>query len=83
MLTSVVTWLTATSIGKAILKWTGIAAVLAAGYWRIYASGKAAAEAERVADELNARKERDRIDDKVRKMGDDDVRRELSRWVRR
>lgn len=83
MLTSVFSWLTATSIGKAILRWTGIAALVAAGYWRIYASGKAAAQSEHVADELNALKERNRIDDKVLKMGDDDVRRELSRWVRR
>lgn len=81
-MTAILTWITSTTVGKAVLKWAGIAALVAAAYWRIYASGKSAAEAERVADELNASKERDRIDDKVRKMGDDDVRRELSSWVR-
>lgn len=77
-----IAWFLTTTVVRTLLKWTGIAALLAAGYWRIYASSKASASAERVADELNAMKERDRIDDKVRKMGDDDVRRELSRWVR-
>lgn len=81
-MTAVFAWVISTFVGKAALKWCGIAALVAAAFWRIYASGKADANAERVADEFNARKERDRIDDKVLKMGDDDVRRELSRWVR-
>ncbi|AMD60888.1 hypothetical protein AWN88_22485 [Agrobacterium tumefaciens] len=77
-----IAWFVTTTVGKALLKWTGIAAIVAAGYWRIYASGKAAAEAERVADELNARKDKDHLDDNVRKMDDTALDRELSRWVR-
>lgn len=81
-MTAVVAWLTSTSIGKTLLKWTGIAAIVAAGYLRIYASGKAAAEADRVADELNALKEKERIHDRVQKMGSSELDRELARWVR-
>lgn len=82
MLTAAFTWITSTTVGKAVIKWVGIAALVAAAYWRIYASGKAAAEAEKVADELNAMKDRSVLDDKVRKMPDPDLDRELSRWVR-
>lgn len=82
MLTAAITWFTSSSVGKAIAKWSGIAALVAAAYWRVYASGKAAAKAEKVADELNAMKDRDRIGDKVLKMDDSDLDRELSRWVR-
>jgi hypothetical protein len=81
-MTTVVAWLTSTSIGNTLLKWTGIAAIVAAGYWRIYASGKAAAEADRVADELNALKEKERVHARVQKMGSSDLDRELARWVR-
>lgn len=77
-----IAWLLGTTVGRTLLKWTGIAALLAAGYWRIYANGKASASAERVSDELNAMKERDRIDDKVRKMDGGALDRELARWVR-
>lgn len=81
MLTSAITWIVA-KIGSPLAKWATVAAIVAAGYWRIYASGKAAAAAERVADELNARKYKDRLDDNVRKMDDATLDRELSRWVR-
>ena len=77
-----IAWFATTTVGKTLLKCTGIAALMAVGYWRIYASGKAAAKAERVADELNARKAKDRLDDNVRKMDDTALDRELSRWVR-
>lgn len=77
-----IAWLLGTTVGKTLLKWTGIAALLAAGYWRIYANGKAAATAERVADDLNAMKDKERLDDRVHKMDDADLDRELARWVR-
>lgn len=82
-MTAFLTWMTSTTFGHAVMKWAGIGALVAAGYWRIYASGKSAAEADRVADELNARNERVRIDYRVQKMGSSDLDRELSRWVRR
>lgn len=47
-----------------------------------YASGKAAAEAERIAQESLARKKVDERDEKVSSMDDDRVRAELDRWVR-
>jgi hypothetical protein len=53
-----------------------------AGYWRIYASGKSAAEAERVAEDLNALRDKERLNDKIRKMDSSDLDGELSRWVR-
>lgn len=81
-MTALVAWITSSSIGKAVLKWTGIAALVAAGYWRIHASGKAAAEAERVVENLNAMKDRDALNDKVRKMDDAVLDAELARWVR-
>lgn len=81
MLTSAITWIVG-KIGSPLVKWATVAAIVAAGYWRIYASGKAAAEADRVADELNARKYKDRLDDNIRKMDDAALDRELSRWVR-
>lgn len=77
-----IAWFLATSVGKTLLKWSGIAAFVATAYWRIYASGKAAAEAERVADKLNALKEKERVHDRVQKMGGSDLDRELARWVR-
>ncbi len=81
MLTSAITWIVS-KIGSPFAKWTTVAAIVAAGYWRIYASGKAAAEAERVADDLNALKDKERLNDNVRKMDDSALDRELSRWVR-
>lgn len=75
-------WLLSTTVGRTLLKWGGIAALRAAGYWRIYASGKSAAAAERIAEDLNALKDKERLDDKVRKMDNADLDRELSRWVR-
>lgn len=81
MLTTIITWIVG-KIGNPLAKWATVAAIVAAGYWRIYASGKATAEAERIADELNARKDKDHLDDNVRKMDDTALDRELSRWVR-
>lgn len=43
-------------IWKTLAKWTVIAALLVAGYWRIYASGKSAEAAEQIAKKNNARK---------------------------
>ncbi|MQV12186.1 hypothetical protein GHL01_00305 [Sinorhizobium meliloti] len=77
-----ITWFLASTVGKTVLKWSGIAALLATAYWRIYASGKAAAEAERVTDDLNAIKDKEHLNDKVRKMDSSGLDRELSRWVR-
>jgi len=76
------TWFLTTTIGKTLLKWIGVAALVAAAYWRVYASGKAAAEAERVADDLNALRDKERLNDNIRKMDDAALDRELSRWVR-
>lgn len=81
MLTPAITWIVS-KVGSPLAKWTTVAALVAAGYWRIYASGKAAAEAERVADDLNALKDKERINDSIRKMDDAALDRELSRWVR-
>ncbi|WP_313194892.1 hypothetical protein [Shinella zoogloeoides] len=76
------TWFLTTTIGKTLLKWSAVAALVAAAYWRVYASGKAAAEAERVADDLNALRDKERLNDNIRKMDDAALDRELSRWVR-
>lgn len=76
------TWFLTTTVGKTLLKWSAVATLVAAAYWRVYASGKAAAEAERVADDLNALKDKERLNDNIRKMDDAALDRELSRWVR-
>jgi hypothetical protein len=69
-------------LGRAMLKWVGIAALLAAGYWRLYTSAKADVEAKRVAEDLNALKDKEALNGKFRKVGDADLDRELARWVR-
>lgn len=81
-MTAILTWFTATSVGKTILKWSGIAALLMAGYWRLYASAKADVEAKRVAEDLHKLREKEDLNDKVGKMDSAAVDRELARWVR-
>jgi hypothetical protein len=81
MLTAVSTWLTS-GIGKTVAKWVSFVGVAAAVYWKIYADGQAAERARQVALDINARKDRETIDDKVRKMDGTTVDAELSRWVR-
>lgn len=75
------TWLTS-SIGKTVMKWASFAAVAVAVYWKIYADGQASERAKQVAKQMDAVRERERIQDAVQTMPDTDVRRELSRWVR-
>ncbi len=81
-MTAILGWFTATTVGKALLKWGTVAALLVAGYWRIYASAKADVEAKRIADDLNALRKKEDLNDKVRKMDSADLDRELARWVR-
>lgn len=81
-MTAVIAWLTSTSVGKAILKWGGITALLVAGYWRLYASAKADVEAKRVAEDLQKLREKETLNETVRKMDSSAVDRELARWVR-
>jgi len=81
MLVAVFTWFTS-SIGKTVAKWASFVAVAAAVYWKIYADGQAVERARRVALDINARKDRETIDDKVRKLDSNAVDAELSRWVR-
>jgi uncharacterized membrane protein YvbJ len=78
---TVLTWFT-TSIGKTVAKWASIVAVAVAVYWKIYADGQAAARAAQLAKDAVAAKDREKIDDHVRKMDDTAVRDELARWVR-
>ncbi len=81
MLKVAITWL-ASSIGKTLSKWASFVAVAVAVYWKIYADGQAAERAKQVAERMDAAREREKINDAVSKVADDDVRRELSRWVR-
>jgi hypothetical protein len=75
------TWLSS-SIGKTVAKWASFVAVAVAVYWKIYADGQAAERAKQVAERMDAAREREKINDAISKAADDDVRRELSRWVR-
>ncbi|MBB4102413.1 hypothetical protein [Allorhizobium borbori] len=81
-MTALLAWFTATSIGKTLLKWSGIAALLVAGYWRLYASAKADVEAKHVAEDLQKLREKEDLNETVRKMDGASVDRELARWVR-
>lgn len=74
-------WLTS-SIGKLVAKWGAVLAAVGLAHWRIRESGRAAERAERATETLKAAADRERIHDQVSKLPDDDVRRELSRWVR-
>lgn len=80
-----ITWLTS-GIWKALAKWTLVAALLVAGYWRIYASGKSAEAAEEIVRENAERREREnkreKVDAEISTLDADRVRDELRRWVR-
>jgi hypothetical protein len=73
----VLTWLT-TSIGETVAKWASIVAVAVAVYWKIYADGQAAERARQLARDASAAKDRDNIDEHVRKMDGTAVRDELA-----
>ncbi len=81
MLTTLLTWFTS-SIGKTLAKWASLAAVAVAVYWRIYASGEAAERAKQVANNMNAQREREKLNDQISKLPDAVVRDELRKWVR-
>ncbi len=81
MLIVILTWLTS-SIGQVVAKWGAIAAAGGLAYWRIRESDRATERAERAKETLAASAEREKINDQVSKLPDDDVRDELARWVR-
>lgn len=74
------------SVWKTLAKWTVIAALLVAGYWRIYASGKSAEAADEIVRENAKRRarenKREKVDAEVSALDADRVRDELRRWVR-
>lgn len=78
---TLLSWLTS-SIGKTLMKWASFATVAVAVYWKIYADGQAAERAKQVAKQMDALRERERIQDGISQMPDADVRRELRDWVR-
>ncbi len=81
MFSIVLTWLSS-SVGKFVAKWSAILAAAGVIYWKIQESGRAKERAKRAQETLKATQKRKEIDDEVNKMSDDDVKSELSRWVR-
>ncbi|MDR6664046.1 hypothetical protein [Rhizobium sp. 1399] len=81
MLTALFAWMTS-SCGKVVAKWGAIAAAVGLAYWRIRESGRAAERADRAYETTKAAANREKIHDQVSKLPDADVRDELSGWVR-
>jgi hypothetical protein len=77
----IATWLLGSTLGRQVLLWGSAVLLVLVVIARIYSAGRAAEKARQSEAALKNLRERVKVDDQITKLGPDERRKRLERWM--